>query len=49
MLKLVMTTLALCAAPLAAMAECSTHQAMSCGEGMVWDNDARTCVKQVSS
>lgn len=25
-----------------------SHQAQSCAEGTVWDNDSRSCVKQVT-
>ena len=28
---------------------CPTHQAMSCADGMVWDAEAKDCVRQISS
>ena len=40
----------LLSAPSLASAMCQDkHQAMSCETGMVWDQDSKSCIKQVSS
>ena len=47
MFRTFLTTLVLIAAPLAAVAECSSRhqQAMSCVQGMVWDDETKSCIK----
>jgi hypothetical protein len=52
MAKTILTTLALTVLPASAFAMCSgakDHQAMSCAEGSVWDQQTGTCVQQVTS
>jgi len=49
-LKTVFAALALSVAPMMVSAACSSfHQAMSCADGMIWDNETRSCTKQLSS
>jgi hypothetical protein len=49
-LKTAFAALALTLAPMMVSAACSSsHQAMSCAEGMVWDSATSSCTKQVSS
>lgn len=51
-MKTILAALALAIAPTLAIAEgCSSRhseQAMSCGEGTVWDADTQSCVEQVT-
>lgn len=49
MFRIMMLAMPLLLSPMAATAMCSDHQAMSCAEGMVWDSESHSCVKQVSS
>lgn len=48
--KLILTIAALIAAPSLALA-CPMHtkQAMSCADGMTWDDKAETCVTKATS
>ncbi len=47
--KTIFAALALTLTPMMVSASCSTsHQAMSCADGMVWDNETRGCTKQLS-
>ena len=49
-LKTVFAALALTLAPMMVSAACSSsHQAMSCADGMIWDSETRSCTKQLSS
>lgn len=49
-LKTAFAALALTLAPMMVSAACSSsHQAMSCAEGMIWDSATNSCTKQVSS
>lgn len=50
MIKTLLAAAALAIVPALSFAACSGHseQAMSCGEGMVWDNETGTCVEQVT-
>lgn len=45
-MRILLVSLALVAAPLAASAMCSSerHASMSCEEGKVWDEASRTCI-----
>ncbi|SEQ65300.1 adenylosuccinate lyase [Thalassovita taeanensis] len=47
MFKIVLTALALSAAPALAIAECSAghQQALSCASGTVWDSQSGSCKK----
>lgn len=47
MIKTILTAVVLTAAPLAAVAECSSkhQQAMSCADGTVWDAETKSCTK----
>jgi hypothetical protein len=48
--KTAFAALALTLAPMMVSAACpSSHQAMSCAEGMVWDTETRSCTKQATS
>ncbi|HEY9019902.1 MAG: hypothetical protein QUV10_04265 [Paracoccaceae bacterium] len=48
-LKTAFAALVLTLAPMMVSAACSSsHQAMSCAEGMVWDSETRTCTQQLS-
>jgi hypothetical protein len=51
MFKTILAAAALTAVPAMSMAACGSHskQVMSCGEGLVWDEAQKTCVKQVMS
>ena len=49
-MKRLVLAVALIASPLSAWAACSSHerQAMSCAEGMTWDQDRSACVPIVT-
>ncbi|MHA6262221.1 hypothetical protein ACXYMO_03385 [Arenibacterium sp. CAU 1754] len=50
-LKFALATLALCITPALGFAEgCSDHndQVQSCASGSVWDDNLKTCVKQIT-
>jgi len=49
--KTLLTATVLTVAPAITFAQCSSkqHQAMSCGEGTVYDAATMTCVQQASS
>ncbi|MGH1460054.1 MAG: hypothetical protein ACRBBT_14250 [Paracoccaceae bacterium] len=49
-LKIAFFTAVLSAAPSLVAASCSSsHQAMSCAEGMTWDAQSSSCVKQINT
>lgn len=49
MIKTLLAAAALAALPALSFAACSsTHQAMSCSDGTVWDAASQTCVAQVT-
>ena len=44
-MRILLVSLTLVAAPMAAMAMCSErHASMSCEEGTVWDEASKTCI-----
>ena len=51
MIKTLLAAAALALVPALGFAACSgsSHQAMSCAEGTVWDAESGTCVSQISS
>lgn len=48
--KTILTALTIGLLPISAYAMCSgtSHQAMSCELGTIWDAETETCIKQVS-